>query len=115
MTKIDPNYKRYEANDLPASITRTIYVGYGIGKYNAKTIVVSDSELDSENFATVRLLKMDMTFELPASEVDIKGKMLTVLENEKQNILAENHSRLKEVQEKIDRLLAIEYQPEEAA
>lgn len=105
-------HEQYKPEELPEQITRTLYVGYGIGKYNAGKIVVSEYEHDdSEGFATVRLLKEDITFKLPKAKVDVKGKMLQVLESEKKKILAENHQRLQEVQEKIDRLLAIEYQP----
>lgn len=109
MNKED-RHTTYQPDAIPASITRTLYVGYGIGQFNAGNIVVSEYEHDTESLATVRIMEKDITFNLPPSKVDVKGKMLEVLEAEKQKILAENHQRLHKVQEKIDRLLAIEYQ-----
>lgn len=103
--------KQYKPGELPEEITRTIFIGYGIGKYNAGMIVLEDKELEGEDFATVRLVSKKMTFKLPKVEIDIKGKMLKVLEEEKKKIMAENHQRLQEVQERIDQLLAIEYKP----
>src|ERR1700679_3538116 len=94
--------KEFKPNELPTRVTRTIYVGYGIGKYNAGRIVVQDCESDSTDFATVRLIAKDSPFKLPKGEIDIKGKMLTVLEAKKKEVLAANHARLAEVQSQID-------------
>lgn len=105
----------YQPDEIPEEITRTIYVGYGIGKFNGGRIVVSDYLHDSEDFAVVPILEKELTFHLPKCKIDIKGKMLEVLEAEKQKVLAENHARLQAVQEKIDQLLVLEHKPEGAA
>lgn len=105
-----------DPDKIPQSITRKIYLTYGVGKYNGNHISASDyPPRDSEDFGEELLAMSEITFSLPKSKVNIRGKMLEILKKEKEKILAENHKRLFDIDEKINKLLAIEYQPEEAA
>lgn len=106
-------HEEYAPDKVPTSITRTIYVGYGIGKYNAGKIVIDDFSRKgtSSDFAVAPLAEQKITIKLPKCKVDVKKRMLEVLEEQKCEVLAENHARLKAVQDQIDELLAIEYHP----
>ena len=102
---------QYKPNEIPTSLIRKLYIGYGIGKYNAGQIVVSDYQHATTDFAVVPLMEKQLAIELPRCKVDVKGRMLEVLEEEKQKVIAENHMRLKDVQDRIDELKTLEYQP----
>lgn len=112
MSNNDHKDTQYKPTEIPKVLTRKMYIGYGIGKYNAGKIVVSDYEHTTSEFATVRLLEKELTIRLPRCKVDVKGRMLEVLEEEKQKVIADNHMRLKEVQDRIDQLKVLEYKPE---
>jgi len=110
----DARYDHHEPNALPASISVDIRVGYGIGRFNEGNIVIQEGEFsNSEDFATVELALIEVDIPLPEATVDIKGKKLEYLQKQKERILAENHMRLKEVDDKIASVLALEYKPAE--
>jgi hypothetical protein len=105
--------REYAPSKLPTSITRTVYVCYGIGKYNSGRISIEDRPAHaSEEFGRVLLTQHKMTFKIPRCKIDIKSKMLEILEEEKRKVIADNHMRLKAVEDKISNILAIEYQSE---
>ena len=108
----DARYDHHEPNALPATISVDIRVGYGIGRFNEGNIVVQEGEFsNSEDFATIELASIEVDIPLPEATVDIKGKKLEYLHKQKERILAENHMRLKEVDDKIASVLALEYKP----
>ena len=110
---ISDRYDYIEPDAIPETITRKIYVNYGIGKYCNGQIHVEDSQPSKgTDFGQVCLLETEVTFQLPKCRVNITEKMLEYLEQEKKEVLAENHRRLKEVQDKIDALLCIENKSE---
>lgn len=112
----DRHAKVYEPNKLPSEVSRTLYISFGIGRYNAGRIVIDDTPpRNGEDFAAILLTKKEVVFELPPVKVDIKGKLLEVLQEEKRKIVADNHMRLKAIEDKIANVLAIEFQPTDAA
>lgn len=56
------------------------------------------------------LSKAKITFEV--GEIDIPGIQIESLKNKKQQILAEAHVKAEQIEQQIQSLLAIEYQPE---
>ena len=110
----DARYDHHEPNALPATISVDIRVGYGIGRFNDGYIIVGEGEFsNSEGFETVELASIEVDIQLPEATVDVKGKKLEYLHKQKERILAENHMRLKEVDDKIASVLALEYKPAE--
>ena len=109
----DKRSKPYKPDALPVSINRPLWITYGMGKYNAGQITVdARAPYDGAgDFAKVVLCESSLSVEIPKQK-NIKGKILRVLESEKEAVLAENHQRLKAVQDKIDNLLAISFKPE---
>ena len=116
LTMQNEKYAKYKPTEIPQALNRTLYIGYGIGKYNSGEVVISEYGFATgEDFGVVPLVEHELFIKIPKCKVDVKGRMLEVLEVKKQKVLAENHLRLQEVQEKIDSLLSIEYQPSEGA
>lgn len=107
------NEQKYKPNELPSTITKRLYVSYVVGGYLAGEISVLDFSSVGINTEKVEIHQLDVTIDLPEISTNtLKSKALDMLEAEKQKVLAENHKRLKVVQDKIDNLLAIEYKPE---
>lgn len=103
----------YKPDEIPTEITRKLYAHYGIGGYSAGRITIYDCDVSTVDSNYIVLCEVEQTIKIPpVSQNDLKNKALDVLEDEKQKVLAENHERLKKVQDKIDNLLAIEYRPE---
>lgn len=101
----------YKPNALPTSITRTLYVSYGMGRYNAGQIEINEySHKGSDGFERIPLCQHEVSIEIPQPG-DIKAKAVEVLEEQKRDLLAKQHQELKAVQDKIDNLLAIEFKP----
>lgn len=107
----DEHSKQFSPDEVPTLVKRTIYLGYGIGEYNAGQLVISDYEHSSTDFATVRLATKELSFKIPKCKVDVKKRMIEVLEEKKKKVIAENHMRLKDVQGRIDQLKCLEYKP----
>ena len=107
----------YQPDEIPATLTKKIYVTYGIGTFIEGQITVSNYlSLSShdEGFAKILLHEQMVTFKIPPCKVNLIEKKLEVLNAKKSEILSENHSRLKEIQDKIDKLLSIEFKPQAA-
>src|SRR5882724_2937789 len=109
----------YQPDEIPQEITRDIFLYYGVGRYVQGEISIDDYERDEgtgdEDWGRVLLARHEMTFSIPTCIVDLKAKKLEILNVKKQNILAENHKRLKDVQDKIDALLSIDFKPSSIA
>ena len=95
---------------LPKSEQKEIFILLDIGSFNAGRLSYAD--FDASKFGDDQILigTQMVTFKIP-QKVDIKGKAVESLEEKKTKINAEFHMKLKEVQDKIDNLLAIEYKP----
>lgn len=105
---------KFLPDQVPTSLTRELFITYGIGEYNQGEVSIWDFDIvpvrsaSDDKYALVTLHQQFVTFQLPAVTVNVNEKKLEVLFKQKEKVLAENHQRLKEVQEKIDKLLAIE-------
>ena len=106
MSNTNERWTRYEPDALPNQITRKLYVLYGIEGWNQGCISIMDVAPSSSLILAEHVITLGIP---PQGAKELKGKMLVVLEDEKQKILAENYVKLKAVQDKIDNLLAIEY------
>ena len=105
----------YKHDALPAQITRSLYIQYGVGRWNAGQIMINDMDFaGSDGTERVLLATTEITVEIPP-EQNIKAKLLKVLQDDLAKVKAENHMREKSVQDKIDNLLAITYEPGEAS
>ena len=114
MGKLSEYDAQYEHDKLPEELTRKLYVSYGMGRFNAGRISISQhGNASSDGFECIPLAEMEVTFKLSV-DCDLKTKAVRVLEKKKDDIKAEYHMKLKEVQDKIDHLLAIEFKPQEA-
>lgn len=83
---------------------------YGIAGYSAGEISIWDFELSKGDSDRVLIGRGDVEI-FTDTKLDLKARVLTVLKDEREKIQAEYHMKLKGNQDKIDNLLAIEYQP----
>lgn len=102
--------EKYLPTTLPKKVTRDIYVMYDIAGYRSGEISIWDCDVSGKD--RVLLTAQEVTFKIPS--VDMKTKVIEALESEKNKVIAEAHMKAKELQEKIDSLLALEYHPSEA-
>lgn len=105
--------KLYEPDNIPSEITITLCVWYRISGYNAGRIGVYDFDFEGDE-NTIVLCKIPVTLNIPAQE-NVREEVLKTLRTEKLKQVSIHHIKLKQIQEKIDNLLAIEYQPAEDA
>ena len=110
MTKTDEfwrneRWKKYEPDALPSQIERRVYILYGIDDWNQGQISIGDIAARGSIVLAQHVITLGIP---PQGSKELKGKVLGLLNEEKQKVLAENHERLKAVQDKIDDLLAIE-------
>lgn len=114
--RVRPNMSdpTYTPDALPDSIKKNLYVHYRISGYFAGQIDVFDFCMEDDE--RILLCETSVVIKIPRINRDgIRSKALDALHVQKNKILAENHAKLKVVQDKIDSLLALEYQPEEVA
>ena len=100
---------------IPEEITLPLFVCLSLADYNFNKILLSafdPREYSSNSDERILLVETEITVKLP-QDIDVKGRLLGSLEKKKSGIQAEYHMRLKEVQDKIDNLLAIEHQGEQ--
>lgn len=107
---MDDSDKRYNVSNLPPRIERELVVALRTEGYFAGCVQIWEGFIPDE---AIELCRTTVEIEIPP-QTDIQQKHLAALEEKKRNVIAENHMRLKEVQDKIDNLLAIEYLPAEA-
>ena len=101
----------YKPDALPTSVTRTLHISYGMGRWNAGQIEISEYGCrGNDGFERIPLCEHEVTVAIPKPD-DIKAKAVEVLEEQKRDLLAKHHQELKTVQDKIDNLLAIEFKP----
>lgn len=113
-TKQDRETK-YKPNEVPTQIERRLYIGYGIGQYNAGRIVVDDHNLYSQpasensEFAVIPLKELNLKLDLPKMKIDVKARMIEVLEAQKKKVMAESQREVMRIDGEIQKLLQIEY------
>ena len=94
--------------NLPETITEEVFVTLRVAGYDTGRIDVWGCNVARGDSKYILLCTKEITFELP-QDIDVKGQVIEGLESEKPKIKADFHMELKEVQNKIDNLLAIEY------
>jgi hypothetical protein len=103
----------HKPEEIPQKITRTVWLAYGIGATNGGRLFVDSFIHHTGESASLVLEERVLEFTVKLDAVNIRGKLISNLEEERETVLAENHMRLKTVQDKIDQILAIEYKPDE--
>lgn len=106
--------EKYTPDNLPKKLDITIYTHYcyhsdyswECGKISHET-----SDLTGDNY--ICLAETPLTIFIPEPKVDMKQMVINALEAEKKKQMAEYHKKMFELQEKIDSLLCLTYQPEE--
>jgi len=93
---------------LPKTEKKEIFILLDIGGYHAGNLGYSDYDASKYGDNQILLGTQMVTFKIP-QKVDIKGKAIEGLEDKKSKLQAKHHMELKEVQDKIDNLLAIEH------
>ena len=107
--------------EIPEEIEVTLYTtvcvrnkfSRNIGEVRVTTINLAELYKDGSGETHILLHKQAVKLKIGKVELDIKGEVIKGLEVEKTNELAEHHMKIKDIQDKIDSLLAIEYQGEE--
>lgn len=96
---------------IPKVVTLPIFITVGAAGWNFNDVrlhawdPIEHSDSPEEY---VLILATEVTLIIP-QDIDVRGQLLGSLEKTKTKIMAENHKKLKHVQDKIDDLLAIEY------
>lgn len=97
---------------IPKQETLDLFILIGIKAWNFNKINLSDYDhsdtLTDRDPDWICLGKTNITIAIPQG-VDVRQQMLEKLENLKKKTLAKHHKELKQVQDKIDSLMAIEY------
>jgi len=96
---------------LPETVEIEMFITLGIGRYNTGSITALPFNAAKGDDERILLSTQMVTFDIP-QDVDIKGKAIEGLEAKKSRLQAKHHMEIKEVQDKLDQLLAIEYNPE---
>ena len=95
---------------MPKNFETQIFVTYELGKYDLGIIKVWDCDVSGSD--RILLCSPKIKIQLPG-DLDLKAQMLMSLESEKSRLLADTHMKVKEIQEKINNLLCVEYNPDE--
>lgn len=95
---------------LPKTVEKELFITLVVSGYDVGKIGVWDCNIPKYDSGYILLKKQKVTFKLP-QDINVKGKVIESLESEKEKIKADFHMQLKDVQDKIDNLLAIEYKP----
>lgn len=108
----DGNYPRSEKATVYISICIMSNVRSWIGEISIDTFNrESINHCGSDKYEVIDSFEIDV--KLPdLSDIDLKGKIIEQLEKQKQKELAEHHVRMKQFQDQIDNLLAIEHKPD---
>lgn len=98
--------------EIPEQVKKTLYVTIGVGQWNYNDVDISSNNFTgSDGFERVNLTSIEVTIDIPKG-IDVKSELIAILEDQKASIQSEFHMQLKNVQDKIDNLLAIENKSE---
>ena len=100
--------KKYTPAEIPERVSATIFTHYSLSKYSYGELRHYPSDLSGEDY--VLIAQTPITVNIPPVG-DLKSKVVESLEKEKQKQMAEHHKKMFELQEKIDSLLCLTYQP----
>ncbi len=59
----------------------------------------------------IPLKELNLKLDLPKMKIDVKSRMIEVLEAQKKKVLAESHREVMRIDDEIQKLLRIEYKP----
>lgn len=97
---------KYTPTTIPRKINATLYTHYCVSGYRAGEIINFDFNAQGEEY--LLLAETPVTVKIPP-QTDLKEKLIDALEAEKEKREAEHHMKMKELQERINSLLAIEF------
>jgi len=103
---------QYQYNEIPKAFDVILYTHYCYHSeyaWNIGKIVHSTSDMTGDNYLCIAETLVRVF--VPEQKTDIKQLVINALEAEKKKQMAEYHERMFRLQEKIDSLLALEYQP----
>lgn len=102
---------------IPTSVTTTVTLIFGTGKYNKDAFEITDCYHgeDDDDFGAINLGQQEITMLVPKDfnlddmvQLQVKG-----LKNRIDKEQADSHMRIQNLQDEINKLLAIEHNPEE--
>ncbi len=106
--------EKYAPNEIPKSFDITIYTHYCYySEYSWHVGAVSHNTSDESGDRYICIAQTPVTVIVPEQEKDLKKMVIDALETEKKKQMAEYHKKMFELQEKIDSLLAITYEPQD--
>lgn len=105
---------QYKPDEIPKKFETIIYTHYCYhSDYSWNMGKVSHHTSDMSGDQYICIAQTPLTVFVPEQKTDIKKMVIDALEAEKKKQMAEYHKKMFELQEKIDRLLCLEYQPRE--
>lgn len=118
-SEVRERFKTFKPDEIPATIERTIYVCYGVGKYNHGRIEFEDSpppaiatrglggrSKPDTDFSRVLLTKFRVTVEIPQG-IDVQREYIAILEDAKRAIKNEARVKIQHLQKQIDGILKL--------
>lgn len=102
--------EKYTPTTIPAKLPATLFTHYRIQGYGAGELVNYD--FDASGAEYILIAETKVTVKIPPIG-DLKKKVIDALETEKKNQQSAHLMKMKELQERINSLLAIEYTPQE--
>jgi len=103
-----------ETIKIPAEIEKTIYVAYGLGRYNQGDISFRDYQPKdrSKGWEEVEIASQKVKIKIPkGTAINGRKELVRAYQKQKDKILAQAHVEAAKIEDEIQRLLAIEYQP----
>lgn len=99
---------------IPDEINQTVYIQLGVGKYNKNELYFSEDDPgddinSSSDWATIKIGESELSAEVTIDRKEVVTKLVSALNKEKEEILARHHMEQKEIDDRIQNLLAIEY------
>lgn len=102
---------------IPKHIEVELYVnlyieGAGAGKFHVGTMDRAGADWDDENINVLKVTKKINLKNLEIDDNSIKSELAEQYRKQIKDIQAEAYKKEKQVQDKLDNLLALEYQPD---
>lgn len=101
---------KYTPSEIPKNVSELIYTHYSLSKYSYGELYHTTYDASGEDY--VLIAQTPIKIHIPPVG-DLKDKVVASLEKEKQKQMAEHHKKMFELQEKIDSLLCLTYQPKD--
>lgn len=103
---------QFAHDGIPKQFEIMIYTHYCYhSEYKWAIGTISHDTYDRSGDTHICVAQTPLTVHVPEQQHDIKKMVIDALEKEKKKQMAEYHKKMFELQEKIDRLLCLEYKP----